>query len=344
MSSHFSPQPKSLPLRICLASLVMVALQTSARADQFLFNTTGTSGGPTVLLNSFSEGAGNVLAVNAQTAIDKAVTSSSHVSSDFTAYYQANITLANTTNQPVSTAPAQFTVVARFNEYATVTGANTVNFNLSANQAGSYYEIFYNPTAVSSPLNGTGFATDSSTAKLIYSGSLTGSNTGTFINNGLNTGPTANNNLDQVTNPTANPSKQQSVSGNGGETFYINTTYQDPNFFLSKVAQQTFTTTNDVAFHQTAASKMFIDLNPSTPNASGYAPTASGGSSYFAPVLPTVNGIGTNDSTRQDFQFEAIASSSFLLVPEPASIVMTLVGLGMIGLAGLRARRKVATA
>ncbi len=319
-----------------LAGLVAL-VQAEAKADQFGFNTTGSATGQNVVLNSFSEGAGNVLAVGGQTAITAAAAAGQSTSASFTAYYQANITPVDTTNHAVNVAPGQFTVVAKFNEFATNISAssNTVNFGLSANQAGSYFEIFYNPAAASNPLTGTGFATDSSTAQMIYSGSLSNSNLGVFTNNGLNTGPTANNNLDQVTNPTANPAVQQSVSGNGGETFYINTTFANSKFFLTPIGLQTFSTTNDVAFHQTAASQKFIDLDSSTANSP----------SYVTPVLPTVNGIGTSTTNRQDFQFEAIASSSFSplgAVPEPASLAMTAFGLGLVGYRSLRARRRQA--
>lgn len=172
-------------------------------------------------------------------------------------------------------------MVARFNEYATITGANTVNLNVSGSQVGSYFNIYYNPNRVSSMLNGTGFASDAAGAKLIYSGNLAGSNTGTFINNGMNQGPNANNSLDQSG---SGNTAQQSVSGNGGETLYISTRSFDRNFFVSDLTNRllTFVTTNDLVFHQTAASKSFYDVTAGTP---------------ITPSLPSINGL-YDSSTR----------------------------------------------
>jgi len=302
------------------AGLAVFAAATSAQAAPILFDVTG-SGGAGVPVATFDELPGNALAVGAQALING--TPVGGTTAAFDLLYQANIRLIGTDGSTINTGGTTFTAVARFRETATVQSAGLVTFNLASDQTGSYFSIFAHPPG--GPGNnsaGTGFSNDVG-GTLIYSAAPgTSGASGVFLNT-----PGAVQNLDQTT---SNPpgTGQQTIAGAGGATITVFTNYFNTDYFRQDPgASTTFNTNNNLPFRDVSPSALFQLLS-----GSGSGSTFT---SYVTPNLGAVNGVNG-----PDIQFQADASNSFnpAVVPEPASVALT--AMGLVGMVGFAARRR----
>jgi hypothetical protein len=295
-------------------ALSVGALAQSARADFIRFNPNGTGAAGALNIGSFDEAVGNAVAVGVGPPA---------VGTVFTLLYQATIPTfidsnGNTVNAPAGT---QFTIVAGFREQITsVSGGTTPNITFAFVPGGNnYLEIYANTTGLNLANNsaGTGF----NTGTLILSGNVFSPNPTIGNFQVTNATPTL---FDQFDNP--RPAKfatQQTVSGGGQTTIASTVNFTNPNYFITppSILSLNFTTSNGVPFFQQSPSQLFVQA-PGGPGA------------LYNPNLGAVNVL-----TGPDVQFQADATNSFTVVPEPSGI--TLLGIGLVGiLGGARLKRK----
>jgi len=301
--------------RFAVASVTLVVLAPSiSRADIVLFDPDGSGGASGSLqVNTFDPSPGNVLAVN---AIDPA-TGSIRVGTPFQVLYQARIGTLLDVNNRVIAAPGtgalgELTIVASFNEIATTGSASAATFSTNTNQANSFVRIYFDAANDSNDLAGTGFANGT----LIYEGRVTQDGTGSF-----GTTSSSIEALDQ--NGTNNYTGVTSVVGGGGTRLNATTVFANTSFFTGAlpVLNLNFNTTTNTPFNQVDPSAAFFN---------------------GAPGVSSVGAI--NGRSGPNFIFQADASASFTVVPEPASVAMTLLGLGGVGFGSLAARRRRARA
>jgi len=316
--------------RALLSAALIVAVAASAQAGPVSF----TVGGTTFNVAKFDQSPGNVLAVNATTLINAA--GPTGTTAPFTSYYQANVILEDANGRPLPV-PGQVTVLARFNEIATnsiVNGLPQSTFTLAANQTGSYFNFYFNPTVQSNDLTGKGFGPDVPGSTLIYSSTVpSNAPNGQFQ---LLQPPTSTQLFDQsATAATNGYDGKMTIVGSGSTALNLGTSFVNTGFFTGGVdltSTLNFTSTNQTPFGTASPSQMFFDV---TANA------------FVMPSLPAINGVfQSGGPARQDFQFLADGNSFFStpnVVPEPASVAMTLMGLVGTGAVALR-RRKAVTA
>lgn len=92
--------------RLAFLAALSLTMGQVALAEPIQFNTTGGGvGNQLTSVQTFSEGPGNVLAVNAQTLIQNAIANNSGRTADFTAYFQSNMTLLDPNTQSVYPSP-----------------------------------------------------------------------------------------------------------------------------------------------------------------------------------------------------------------------------------------------
>jgi len=302
---------------------VSIIASSASQAAPILFDVTGT-GGAGVAVSTFDELPGNALAVGAQALINS--TPVGQTTAAFDLYYQASVRLLGPGNSPVNTGGTTFTAVARFRETATIIAPGIVQFNLAADQSNSYLNFFAHTGPVANDATGVGFSDDVAGSTLIYSATAANSGSAGFFVNTSNS-PI---NLDQTNTPGFPPASgtgQQTVSGNGSSQILAFTTYYNTNYFRTDPGTSTtIGTTNNLPFTTVAPSAQFQALTPA-----GSSSTFVG---YVGKSIGTLNGSNGND-----VQFQADASNPFAtVVPEPASVAMTVMGL--VGVGGFAARRR----
>lgn len=326
-------------LRIGLAAIALgVGLAgSSARAD-FLFDPDGPAGAnPATLLAGFDPGPGNALAQNSVTAINNFVTGRGPTT--FQLYYQAQMSalvksaaigggsfnpnvggsVMGTPGTPGAT--FELTVIASVTEQVTAVNLATNQANFSVSQAqspNSFLQMWHGTGANfnSDNLAGTGFKDGT----MILSGVPVFTNAG--IGNFQNNGTTA---LYDQFGPD-NYAGKQSVVGNGASTVDFNVTGVNNGWFTGgapSVIGLEFSTSNVAPFRVVDPSMLFQGLAG-----------PGGGAGDINPNIGAINGI-----SGPDFQFSADAFVT--AVPEPASVV--LVGLGVVGMAGYRWRKRART-
>jgi len=310
------------PLGLLVAGLVLSQGVSSARASiVFTFDPDGGGGFAPAGVTTFDQQPGNALAVGVINAQGQLVTGT-----PFTLLYQAtsNVVL-NTTGQTVFSygssagfVPGELTVVAKFFEVATGTGLSSASFSTDTSQVGSFFRIYYDPVSNANNLAGTGF-TDGT---LIYEGTVLRDGTGDF--NISNTTPV---NLDQ--NGGNNYPALKAVTGTGGSLVNVQTTFFNPNFFLTDISNSvlTFDSQNNIPFRHVDPSVKMFDGTPA-------ATTGSLGSTDGNP--------GATGSPK-NFLFAADASSS-LSVPEPNTVAGALTGLAILTGFGWKRRNKAVSA
>jgi hypothetical protein len=304
--------------RAFFSAVLIVAVATTARAGPVGF----TVGGTTYSVASFDESPGNVLSLNAVTLLN--TTPLGSPTAPITSYYQASVILKDGNGNPFPV-PGQVTVLARFNKFAVtslVNGLPQSSFTLAADQTGSYFNFYYNPSVVASDLTGKGFGPDAAGAILIYSAAV-GSNI--TIGQFQVTAPFPTNFDQSPDAPTNGYGAEQTLIGSGGTALSLGTTFLNSSYLTGGVNLGS------------ALNFSSMDQTPliASPSRSFYDVTTG---SYITPSLSPVNGLllpGGPD--RQDFQFTADGISSFS-APEPASVTMTLMGL--VGTVVLALRRR----
>ena len=238
-------------------------------------------------------------------------------------------------NGDTITPAGQFTFQARFWENGTGVGTNTANFTLGS--LGGSFSIYYNSTVVADSITGLGF--DAGTA--ILSGELV-SLTGNFTNQTIQNrtpclfNPLACSLLDTLTADNQNGTR--SHEGNGSTTIQVNVTSFDDAFFKSNI------------------SSLLVDMQDTTNNASPFAQTNPSDQVFgVVPVYSVVGGTRVNGAPcegpgqtetgaevgRCDIHLQTDGSTSFnpTAVPEPGSLAIAGLGLGLLGLARRRTRK-----
>jgi len=295
----------------------------AARADIVSFDPDGAAGGNGPLaVGSFDFGVGNMLAQG----ISSLPTSTGQT---FQLYYQAGLTgFQNANGDPLGVnglgTTFELTGVSSVTYVVTnvVAGASgtTVNVARAAAQSpNSFLELWYDTTPDANSLTGTGY--NDGTRILFASPNAGGTNTGSITAAATNSVL----NVTQFDQFGADNYGIQSLSTTGSINTAFSVLSADPTFFLTSVLTFQFTTGSDITpFTQTNPSAVFAGLP------GGVAPAV-------VPIRGTTNGLNG-----LDFQFQNDGSGSFTVVPEPGSV--TLLGLGLVGLIGLRLRRRGAAA
>jgi hypothetical protein len=292
------------------AGLAIVGIATigsaAARAANVInFDPNGTAGDTTFAVASLDEAPGNALAVD---VLDE--NGNLRTGTPFELLYQARVAALRDANNNSLAVPGQdtageLTIVASFFEVATGSNGAAV-FSTDTDQTGSFLRIYFDPANDSNDLTGTGF--DNGT--LIYEGVVLRDGGGAFAEV---PGVT---DLDQFGDN--DYSGIQTVRGAGGTIINVATTSFDPNFFLGPLPVFTisFNTSNVTPFSQVDPAAMMFN---------GEA-AANGG-------------IGTlNGRSGPSFLFQADATASFTVIPEPTSVL--LLSVGLVGAVGYRMRRR----
>lgn len=307
-------------LRSATAALLGLALLAgmgdAARADLISFDPDGPGGvtGP-YSISGFDWAVGNAL------ANDVIPTT---VGQTFQLYYQAALQGLLDANgsgfQPTGLNSAyEITVVASITQVITGVVGNSITFAVAPNQVGSYLEIWQGAVNRNT-LAGTGFndGTRILTGTPLPTGA--GADAGAFA---LALDPGGNpliQDFDQFS--TQNYPGQASVVGDGSSVLGFRVTGADSQYFLTAPLILEFSNSNTVPFTRTNPSRLFVDQ----PN--GAPPS-------LVPNLGPINGFPVGPGT--DFQFQSDGSTR-IIIPEPASL--SLLGLGLLGLAGARRRSR----
>jgi hypothetical protein len=339
-----------------LAALAAAAWAPSARADIIQFDPTGGGGVLNLPVATFDESPGNALSIGAVTAIGN--TPNGSTTAPFATLYQARMSTLLGVNpitggsvtlySPGSTIPLpgggsftqnEISLVIKFFERAMVTGANSISLtSAGVSQAGSFLELYSDPTPDANDLTGTGFRDGTLILKAL---AVPGTASGSFANT-----PGAFEQFDQFPSTADNNYPGVStVVGSGGTDLAFTVTSFDPNYFLTDVTGYTFNfnTSNKVPFQEVNPSATFYG----TPDQGPALSSTSRGVSALPGTSPdNPHSIGTiNGATGADIQFQSDANSSLsgpaATVPEPGTISLALTGIGLISLGALRQRRWV---
>lgn len=325
--------PRTMTRLGAALGLALVAFAASpAQATTILFDPDGAGGANgTYSIAGLDWNAGNALAIGSRNEILRVAGGGAvNPNAAFTTIYQASLqgfTSPSTNiaglNGTVGTAGAfEITIVAQFNEY--VTGASfsatqgTASFALSPNQTGAFFEIYYRDLSApgaqkSSDQNGTNFRNGT----LILSGTPDAG-----IDNLTNFTSLLNTNVQIDANNASDT--RRTVRGSGSALLNAIVGSTDSNFFKNdvKVISTEFNTNLKLNFAEVAAANNFAFY------AGGYTPDNAGGQ---------INGLTSND-----FQFQADANMSFVLAPEPGTVVSAIGGLLLTSVGMVIRRRKTA--
>jgi hypothetical protein len=277
---------------------------TSVQGSQVIpFDPNGTGGATSLQLGSIDSTPGNALAVGA-IANGSIVTGT-----PFQLLYQAKIGnlldgAGNIVATPGLTTGGELTIVAQFNEVATLNGTGA-SLSTNTSQAGSFVRIYFDPGNNANDLAGTGF----NDGTLIYEGAIGTNGSGNF--SVFSTTPQA---LDQF--GTNDYPGLSTIVGGGLTSIEASTVFQDADFFLSPLGALRFS-------FNTSTLAPFLQVNPA-------AQMFDGTAAATLASLGAINGV-----TGPNFLFQADANASF--VPEPSS--MALAGLGFACTLAYRWRR-----
>jgi hypothetical protein len=330
MFSRTAAALSSTLTRITMAAALVACVVSNADAS-FDFNPTGgaTVGGfnpGTFNVTSLQFSAGNAVAVGGVPA------GGLHVGSTFQLFYQTNLVGLNTPNGPISSIAGlnntyQITEVSTFTEVVTSistgpTGTTAV-FALSGagpNRTNIYFEDLTLPGAVKADaVTGNGY----SSGTQILTKSVT-TDVANFTNSSQGGG------APQVAlnqSGSSNYAGVQTDQGSGTTTIGLSVGPYLANFFQTPgLITSSFSTNATLPFLQIAPSNAFNNpLAPGTPT-----------------IIPVVGAINGESGTDLLLQLSGAAES--FAIPEPASVVMTLLGFAGVGAGSVIARRRKAQA
>jgi hypothetical protein len=289
---------------------------TVASASTIPFDPDGPGGNPTYAISSFDFLPGNAIFRN----LGDIVTPRNGQTT--THYLQA--TLGNllgpnneAINPPGMNSVFQLNVVFGFDAVANVHANGSflnTSYALAANPTTAYFKIYYNdtPANFADDLAGTGF----DVGQVILSGTVS-SASGVFSR--LNSGTTL---FDEF--GADNYSGLQTYRVSGGASLVIDNVLTNNAFFplVTSHVNVTLFNNSDVT--------PFDGVNPSG--------LFQANAAAFVPNLGGLNGAGP------DFQLQSDSNSSFEVVPnqyvpEPSSFVLSIIGLGLFWVVGVRPRR-----
>jgi hypothetical protein len=314
----------SLKLAV-VAGLASVAyLGGNAQAALINFDPDGAAvGNGAITVATFDFAPGNSIAVD---GVPLAATPSSDLVDQ---YFQARLNgFLDATSNPVTSVVGlnsvfEITVVAGVStngQIVVATGTSAIaTFSLAAAPTVNYVELYYdsNPLTFANDLAGTGFRdgtlimrAEISDLAAVFSSSFAPADIVQF---------------DQFPSLADDNYGIDTVSGNGSLSFDADILARDASFFLDNLAVigVDATTNNVTPFVQTNPSGLF-EIGP------------NGGGPYvnLIPDLGLVNGLSLDGD--KDIQLQTDASASFV-IPEPASLSMLAMAVGLIGLRRRRA-------
>jgi hypothetical protein len=297
----------SLAVGLAIVGIAAIGSPAARAASIINFDPNGTGGATTLAVGSFDEAPGNALAVDAISG------GSIVIGTPFELLYQARIATLrdganNTVAVPGMDTDGELTIVSRFFEVAS--GAPTAaSFSTDTDQTGSFIRIYFDTANNANDQAGTGF----DDGDLIYEGVILRDGGGGYAE--VSSTPVA---LDQSPDGNQYPG-MFSTTGAGGTFINVTTTFQDSNFFLGALPgfSLNFNTSNVAPFNQVDPALMMFDGTPAA----------------------TVASIGTlNGDSGPNFLFQADATTSFTVIPEPTSVL--LLSVGLVGAVGYRMRRR----
>jgi len=304
--------------RAGMALLLASALAPAANAGPILFDPDGASAtNPAYNITGLGFGAGNALAINAIPGGGPVV-----VGSTFQLTFQTHLTSLVGPNAPAAVpglnSTFQITEVATFTEVVTsfnsATGTATFAIVPSANNRAN---IYFNNAVVFNDAAGTGF-TAGTVIMSLNPNSANGANfttTGTTRDfNTTGAGKTT------TTGLAANGSGSNSINSN--VLLPYNTTFFQPPSGTPILTSSIVSSNLTSFFDSVSPSLVFQNLITNA--------TISGN-------IGAINGVSGPDI---QFQVSGFTQSFDTAVPEPASVAMTLIGLGGAGIGSFAARRR----
>jgi len=313
----------------------LVAFVVPSADAAFSFNPTGgatTVGGfnPGTFTNieSLQFNAGNALAVGAIPLT---------VGKTFQLYYSTNLVGLNTASGPVASIAGlnaangfEITEVSTFTEVvtsvATSASGTTVTFALS-NTGPNLTRIFFQDLAAggikADAISGNGF----NDGTVILTKTVT-SNTSNFTDSSTTAGG-PNPNVPLNGTSSGNYPGVLTHPGSGTTTINLNVGPYNGSFFQTPgLVTSSFSTNSTLPFSQISPSLRIADPNVTT---------------GIATLVPNIGAI--NGQTGTDFLLQISgAAESFSAIPEPASVVMTLLGFAGVGAGSVITRRRRAQA
>lgn len=309
---------KKLFKKALIAAALAMPVLSYAAATPITFDSNGAAAGGQFIIDTLDWAPGNALAVNGNPTSGLLLPTT-----QTQLLYQANLGLASLNGVSVYAAGISgfnFTAVAGFNEVVltNTTGLNPTFGLLSApvRSASNFFYIYAN--AFGDNLAGTGFVGST----LALSGYVAVVNSSNYTGSGTVANPTIGNLDNFVANDYANI---RSLVGSG-TTDLVLVVDGISAFF------PTLTPGSTISFFNTSTLTPFSTANPSAFFSSNGTVGANTASNTGA-----INGVRVpGDTAQRNFQFLADGSSSFQQVPEPGSLA--LVGLAL-GIAGFMRRR-----